>query len=50
MESTIDELIIESNNSYKLINYIPNELRFGSNRNISGNIIQTNPCHVVRCV
>ena len=37
MESTIDEITNESNNNYKLINDIPNELKFGLIRNIIGN-------------
>ena len=36
MDSTIDGIISESNNYYKIINDIPNELKFSSNRNISG--------------
>ena len=35
MDSNIDEPISESNKNYKLIDDIPNEFKFSSNRNIS---------------
>ena len=37
MDSTINNLLSESNKNYKLINDILNEFKFSSNRNISGN-------------
>ena len=37
MDSTINNLLSESNKTYKLINDILNEFKFSSNRNISGN-------------
>ena len=36
MDSTTNEPISESNKNYKLVNDIPNELKFSSNRNTSG--------------
>ena len=36
MEHTVTELIGRSNKHYKLMKDIPNELKFSSNKNISG--------------